>query len=218
MTATEKLKTFVHDQGIELVGIADITVLKGMPVGLPAEAASFLKYYPRAIVLGAQYGKLGRSARGRLVSRYMDNAALAVSDYLSEEGYDSLVIRPDEEFDPDNRYGLLSLKVLAKAAGLGWQGRSLLIVSPEYGPVHRWIAVLTDMDLEVNQPIPNQCGECSLCVDKCPCRALSLVQFDDHPTSRESVLDVDTCRGDDGCTVCIVVCPWLRLPSRRHRS
>lgn len=218
MSATEKLKSFVTDLDVELVGIADLTALKGMPVGLPPEAAGFLKYYPRAIVLGAQYGKLGRSARGRQVSRYMDNAALAVSDYLSEEGCNSLVIRPDEEFDPTHRYGLLSLKVLAKAAGLGWQGRSLLIVSPDYGPVHRWIAVLTDMDLQPNQPIPNQCGMCSLCVDKCPPQALSLVQFDDHPTSRETVLDVDACRGDDGCTICIVVCPWLRLPGRRHRS
>jgi epoxyqueuosine reductase QueG len=214
MTATEKLKSFVLNLGIELVGIADITVLKGMPVGLPPEAAGFLKHYPRAIVLGAQYGKLGRSARGRLVSHYMDNAALDVSDYLSEEGYNSLVIRPDEEFDLDNRYGLLSLKVLAKAAGLGWQGRSLLIVSPEYGPVHRWIAVLTDMDLQPDQPIPNQCGVCSLCVDQCPCQALNLVQFDDHPTSRETVLDIAACRGDDSCTVCIAVCPWTRLPSR----
>jgi len=97
---------------------------------------------------------------------------------------------------------------LAKGAGLGWQGRSLLIVSPEYGPIHRLVAVLTDMPLEPDQPIANRCEECSLCVDKCPEGALTLRQFEDHPESREDVLDVEACRGDYGCKVCMVVCPW----------
>jgi epoxyqueuosine reductase len=130
--------------------------------------------------------------------------------YLEQRGEPALVIHTEDEFDPRQRIGLLSLKVLAKGAGLGWQGRSLLIVNPEYGPVHRWIAVLTNMELQADRPIPNRCGECSVCVDKCPKGALTLVSFDDHPDRREDVLDIQACLGDEGCTVCLVVCPWAK--------
>ena len=91
--------------------------------------------------------------------------------------------------------GLVSLKALAKQAGLGWQGRSLLIVNPDHGPLHRLIAVLTDLDLEPDQPMRNRCGNCSACVEACPQGALSLVRFQDRPARRKEVLDVSKMRG-----------------------
>jgi epoxyqueuosine reductase len=85
-----------------------------------------------------------------------------------------------------------------------------LIVSPEYGPIHRWIAVLTNLELQPGEPIDNRCGECRLCIDKCPGGALRYAAFLAHPERREDVLDIRACRGDEGCTVCLVVCPWVK--------
>jgi epoxyqueuosine reductase QueG len=85
----------------------------------------------------------------------------------------------------------------------------LLIISPEIGPIYRCIGVLTDMDLSPDESMPNKCGDCTLCIDKCPQHALKLVRFDDHPARREDVLDVHACRGDKGCNVCLAVCPWI---------
>jgi epoxyqueuosine reductase len=209
MEQTEDLVTFVKDLGVDLVGVADLGRLQGMPVGLSSDAASFLDRYRYGIVMGAQFGKLGRGTSGTEVSLFLEKAALSVVERLEHVGQYGLIVHTEDEFDPITRMGLMSLKVLAKAAGLGWQGRSLLIVSPRYGPVHRWIAVLTGMALEAGEAIPNQCGDCSLCVDRCPQGALTLVTFDDHPQCREDVLDVGKCRGDYGCTVCITACPWL---------
>jgi epoxyqueuosine reductase len=158
--------------------------------------------------MGAQLGKLGKSASGTEVSLFRERAALSVVDRLEREGCRVLTVHTEDEFDPINRMGLLSLKVLAKATGLGWQGRSLLIVSPQVGPIHRWIAVLTDMELQDGTAIPNQCGDCTLCVEKCPAGALNPVLFDDHPARREDVLDIGLCKGDSGCTICLRVCPW----------
>ena len=104
--------------------------------------------------------------------------------------------------------GLLSLKALARAAGVGWQGRSLLVVSPGYGPLHRLGAVLTDMELQPDQPMENRCGDCSLCVENCPTCALTLAKFNDHPQQREEVLELYKCLGDNGCMICIESCPW----------
>jgi epoxyqueuosine reductase len=205
---TEHLKSFVRRLGIDLVGIADLSTLEGMPIGIPADSATFLERFQSAIVLGAQLGKLGKQASGSEVSAYLEKAGLQVLSYLERDGYRGLIIHTEDEYDPISRTGLLSLKVLAKGAGLGWQGRSLLIVSPAYGPIHRWIAVLTDLELQADEPIANQCGTCSICVDKCPHGALTLVSFDDHPRHRENVLNLEVCRGDDGCAVCLVACPW----------
>lgn len=58
--------------------------------------------------------------------------------------------------------------------------------------------------------IENKCGNCRLCVDTCPQKALNLVMFEDHPNTREEVLDINTCLGDNGCMVCIKACPWLK--------
>lgn len=210
MLETDHIKSFVRKLGIDLVGVADMTTLKGMPLGISAEGASYLDQFPRAIVLGAQHGKIGKKAKGGEVSIFLESAALKVMEYLEEKGKQGLIIHTDEEYNPVTRHGLLSLKVLAKAAGLGWQGRSLLIISPEYGPVHRWIAVLTDLDLSPDRSLSNMCAACCLCVEKCPQHALTFVPFEDHPESREAVLNVPACRGDDGCKVCMVVCPWIR--------
>jgi epoxyqueuosine reductase QueG len=131
-------------------------------------------------------------------------------EYLEDKGYRQLIIHTEDEFDPIKRLGFMSLKLLAKTAGLGWQGRSLLIISPEYGPLHRLVAILTDLPLQTNQTIKNGCSDCRKCIDACPQNALTFVAFEDHPSSREDVLDIKTCLGDNGCLVCILSCPWLK--------
>jgi len=203
------LQEFVKNLGVDLWGVADVDTLRGMPAGIPAAGMSFLNDYKSAVVLGAQQGKLGKDATGNDVSFFLERAALEIAGLLERAGYGALIIHTEDEFDPRRRMGLLSLKVLAKAAGLGWQGRSLLIVSPEYGPLHRLIAILTNKPLEPDEPVPNQCGDCTLCVDACPEDSLTLQNFDDHPENREDVLDTSTCLGDDSCMVCLSVCPWL---------
>jgi len=211
MNESEHLKSFITDLGIDRVGIVDLKVLKGIPTGLPALPVldSVLKNYRYAVVMGIPFGKLGSKASGRDVSKFMEKAIVEVVSFMEEKRCYALPIHTEDEFDPVGRIGLLSLKAMAHAAGLGWQGRSLLIVSPDHGPLHRLGAVLTNMELQPDQPIENQCGECSICVDKCPTHALTLVKFKNHPETREDVLDLQRCLGDDSCPVCIKVCPFV---------
>ena len=144
---TENLNRFIRKLGIDTFGIADMQLLKEIETGISIDLVKFINMFPYAIVLGAQYGKLGKKASGKDTSLFMEDAALSILEYLEDKGYRQLIIHTEDEFDPINRLGFISLKILAKAAGLGWQGRSLLIISPEYGPLHRLIAILTDMPL-----------------------------------------------------------------------
>jgi len=210
MNETAKLRSLAGKLGVDLFGVADLKRLQGLPLGMGGDPAGLTSKFRYAIVLGAQLNKLGEKATGTDVDFFLEKAVLQISAYLEKKEDRALIIHPEDELDPVKRLGLLSLKVLAKAAGLGWQGRSLLIVSPEYGPVHRWIAVLTNLDLQPGKPLANRCGDCTLCIDQCPQGSLTYVSFADHPERREDVLDIQTCKGDDSCRVCLEVCPWQR--------
>lgn len=207
---TENLRKYIKKLDIDAYGVADIHLLKEMETGIPIELKKFLDVFPYAIVLGAQYGKLGKKAFGGKTALFLEEAAFSIMEYLENKGNRQLIIHTEDEFDPINRLGFMSLKLLAKTAGLGWQGRSLLIISPKYGPLHRLIAILTDLPLQVNQVIKNECGNCRKCIEACPQNALTFVAFNDHPSRREDVLDIKTCLGDNGCLVCILSCPWLK--------
>jgi epoxyqueuosine reductase len=213
---TAELRALARELGVGLFGVADLGRLRGVPVGQGGDPAGLADKFRHALVLGAQLHKLGRKATGADLDLFLETAALRLSAYLEAKGDRALIIHPEDELDPARRLGLLSLKLLAKAAGLGWQGRSLLIVSPDYGPVHRWIALLTNLELEPGTPMENRCGDCRLCIDSCPQQALRLVPFADHPDRREDVLDIRACLGDDSCLVCIEVCPWLGRSGKRN--
>ncbi|NVM19326.1 MAG: epoxyqueuosine reductase [Candidatus Lokiarchaeota archaeon] len=207
---TENLKKHIKKLGVDIYGIADMQLLKKIETGLPTDMNDFIKMFPYAIVLGAQYGKLGKKASGGKTAFFLEEVAFSIMEYLEERGYRQLIIHTEDEFDPIRRLGFMSLKILAKTAGLGWQGRSLLIISREYGPLHRLIAILTDLPLQTNQIIENECGTCRICIDSCPKNALTFVNFNDHPSRREDVLNINSCLGDNGCMACILPCPWLK--------
>jgi epoxyqueuosine reductase QueG len=209
---TKTIKSYICNLGIDIVGIAGLSALCKIPVGLNIDLPDLFKKYPFAIVIGAQCRKISKHASGDETAVYLEKISYDIMGYLEKKQYQYLVIHPEDEYDPDNRMGLISLKILAKQAGLGWQGRSLLIISPVYGPIHRLIAILTNMPLNPDEPIQNKCGDCMVCVEKCPKKSLTLCRFDDHPDSREDILDVQTCLGDNGCMVCILKCPYLKKP------
>lgn len=145
-----------------------------------------------------------------MLIRKLRKSGIDVFTYFEEKRCPGLIIHTEDKFDPYHRMGLLSVKALAEGARLGWQGRYLLITFPEYGPVQRWMAVHTDMDMQADDPIVNRCGQCYLCIDKYPKGALTLAHFDDQPECRADVLDIQTYLGDDECKVCLAVCPWTK--------
>ena len=70
--------------------------------------------------------------------------------------------------------GMISLRVVGCAAGLGELGLSKLFLSPQFGPRQRMYAVLTDAELEpdplLTEPV---CDECGACLRGCPAEAIS---------------------------------------------
>lgn len=73
----------------------------------------------------------------------------------------------------------IQMKVAAQLAGLGFVGRSTLVVTPQYGPGVRWVTLLTDAELEPDPPFERdlcaeeaKCAGAGLCIKACPCGAI----------------------------------------------
>jgi epoxyqueuosine reductase QueG len=149
----------------------------------------------------------------------LDQIASRLASTLQREGYRAFPVPASQTVDEERLYGLFSHKLAAHLAGLGWIGKSCLLVAPEVGPRVRWASVLTDAPLTVGQPLVERCGGCTECVDACPAHAFTGRSFRaDEP--REVRFDVFKCKaylrrrgqqvGAEVCGICVYVCPYGR--------
>jgi len=205
---TNRIKDYALKLGADLVGVANISSLKGINTYIPNLFGSF----PRAISIAVRVEKFGSSVEEINSSftkqiELLENIALRVSNLIEEKGFKTLIIHPEDRIDLADERGLISNKAVAKAAGIGWLGKSLLVVTPKYGPRVRLVSIFTDMPLIPDKPLKCQCKDCQVCIVACPEKALKNVEFVDHPKSREEVLNLSKCKGESGCKVCMLVCP-----------
>ena len=109
-------------------------------------------------------------------------------------------------------------KTLATLSGLGWIGKSDLLITQEHGPRLRIGTLITDMPLAVDKPITeSSCGDCTACVDACPVKAIKGASWASG-SLRSSLLDVKRCNQHlwstrqtlgrkQTCAICLKVCP-----------
>lgn len=160
-------------------------------------------------------------------NQQLDLIAFNLCSKLEQLGGIALSIPASQPLDMTIYSSHISAKAVANAAGLGWQGKSLLVVTPKYGPRVRLATILTDLPLIPDKPIKNRCGSCSSCADACVAGAIRNVNTEFHYSSREEALDFKKCAdklvhefknlpGVDKpiCGICIKVCPWGRNPRK----
>ncbi len=155
-----------------------------------------------------------------IINQRLDIAASKVASFLNREKHRTLPISSAERTDPENAIPTVSHKMIAHIAGLGWIGKSCLLVTPEDGPRVRFITVLTDAPLEArNEPMPQRCGDCRTCVDICPVGAIRGRNYQ-AGEPREERLDFRKCQEYfdsqkismkwDVCGLCLYACPHGR--------
>nr|WP_320191311.1 4Fe-4S double cluster binding domain-containing protein [uncultured Desulfobacter sp.] len=162
------------------------------------------------------------------VNAQLDDIAIKTTNLLQSSGARALPIPASQILDSENWTSYISHKAVALAAGIGWQGKSLLIVNPDFGPRIRLITVLTDADLEPDAPIKNRCGKCNICKDHCPAGAILGTSTNSHYSSRSEAINLEKCvyqvRDVFGgiphtepliCGICIKVCPWGKKKSKK---
>lgn len=239
MELDERLRNVALEMGVDFYGVADLT---GARDEILRQGGEDVATYPRALTFGIALfdsivDGLPRRHEDRtvtvnylhhcydIVNCRLDEIASRLGGMLQRAGHRALPMPSSERFDSVRICAQFSHKLAAHIAGLGWIGKSCLLVTPEVGPRARWNSVLTDAPLEpTGAPMAERCGECRECIDACPQRAFTGRNFlDSEP--REERYDAAACErlfkeeGDEriACGMCIYACPWGRV-SRRQRQ
>ena len=141
---------------------------------------------------------------------FTDQLADDIAGFLSSKGYSAYSQSENNIYltgfyDENRKSTPLPHKIIAGLAGLGWIGRHNLLVTPEYGSAISMCTVLTDAPLNtvLNIPVSPQCGDCNICKDVCPVKAIKGSSWD-IGTSRDELVDVDKC---NTCLKCLVFLP-----------
>jgi epoxyqueuosine reductase QueG len=115
----------------------------------------------------------------------------------------------------------ISHKMVATRAGLGWIGKTDLLISKKFGPRLRLVTILLDRDPGVTAiPIDkSNCGRCNICVIKCPAQAANGMLCSTK-IPRDHFFNASKCREKCGelakqrlnvdvriCGLCVSVCP-----------
>jgi len=227
-----QLRILALSLGADYFGIADLSSAHDFILEQGEERVA---RYPRAVAIGMvlqdslvdllpdkdpEGAILYRHNSYDVVNQMLDQIGVRVANELQRAGYSAFPVPASRRTDDKNICGIFSQKLAAHLAGLGWIGKSCLLITPDHGPRVRWVSILTDAPLNpTGSPLEQCCGECTACVDICPQNAFTGKPFHrDEP--REARFDAAACdqyfremekkKSVSVCGLCLYVCPHGR--------
>jgi epoxyqueuosine reductase len=227
---TVKLESLAKDMGTTHFGIADLTPARQC---ISEQFGEFLTQFPRAIshgfvladgIVNTLVHHNNTAALNtywhyvyRIINPRIDSISLTLAQSLDEAGFQAFVVPASQTLDKSRLIGVFSHKLAAHLAGLGWIGKSALLITAEHGPRVRWGTVLTDAPLEAGTPMDDMCHDCDECVKACPAHALTGQVFD-KPRPRSEIFAREACYQylreretlHNACGMCVYICPFGR--------
>src|SRR5271157_2744310 len=158
---SKQCRDFASEAGADLVGVADLGPFRRAGGVIPSDllepystAIAIGVHLDDAVINGIQDVPTPEYARHyRAVNAALDGIAARLVSWITNQGFRASAVPASQIVDHQNLLGGISHKAVARMAGLGWQGKSLLIVSPQYGPRIRLATVLTDLPLTPDRPL-----------------------------------------------------------------
>jgi epoxyqueuosine reductase QueG len=148
----------------------------------------------------------------RQLNFFLDRGAFLLASEIQSLGFKALPIPASQIIDWKKQQSHVPHKKIGCLAGLGWIGRSNLLVNPDIGSRFRLVTILTDMPLSIDDPIDMNCGKCHQCIPVCPAQAIdeNSANFD-HWACFEKLKEFRNSGivGQYICGVCINACPGI---------
>lgn len=220
-TLTGEVEERARAAGAQLVGFAD---LEGI-AKLPRAVVIAMAHSPAVLRDADDMPNRAYSDEYFEFNRRLTEAAQGIAEVLAEAGFEARANPPTlERIDAHRLAASFPHKTAATRAGLGWVGKTVLLVTEQYGPAVRLASVLTEAPLLVGEPVAeSRCGDCVVCVEACPAGAATGEHwYAGRP--REEIFDAHACHRMCGqrsratgieagvCGICMAVCP--RRPRR----
>lgn len=176
-------------------------------------AMNYFQATPESAEAGAVKGRIARYAWGDDYHDAIEKRLDALDDWLKARGG-----RQRQYVDT----GPVLERDFAALAGIGWQGKSTMLLHPKLGPWCFLAALITTLPFEPDTPMRDHCGKCTRCLDACPTgaitqphrvdarRCISYLTIENKGSIPE---EFRTLIGDRiyGCDECLEVCPWNRF-------
>lgn len=114
--------------------------------------------------------------------------------------------------------GALVDTAVARRAGIGFIGKNGLVISKEFGSYMYLGELITNLEIEPDQPVDYDCGDCRRCLDACPTSCLigdgtmSAKRCLSFQTQVKGMMDLEFRRKIKtviyGCDICQICCPY----------
>ncbi|HFI0666248.1 TPA: tRNA epoxyqueuosine(34) reductase QueG [Streptococcus suis] len=114
--------------------------------------------------------------------------------------------------------GALVDTAVARRAGIGFIGKNGLVISKEFGSYMFLGELVTNLDIEPDQPVDYDCGDCNRCVEACPTSCLIGDSTMDarrclsFQTQDKGMMDLEFRKKIKtviyGCDICQICCPY----------
>lgn len=216
----DKIRKIIMDLGADVCGIGTIDRFTEAPKGFAP--TDIYKDCKSVISFGIALPKGLLMVEPRLVYSHFNNDICMKVDEIAMKAAKEIeklsggicvpvpCDAPSEYWDAENltAKGLISMKHTAVLCGIGQQGKSTLLLNPQYGNRLTVGAILTNLELKSDPLCENICiPGCNKCVDSCPVHAIgegSVNQKLCRPNTYGK-----TKRGFDtvDCDTCRSVCP-----------
>lgn len=117
----------------------------------------------------------------------------------------------------------------AAQAGIGWHGKSTMLINERLGTWFFLAEVLTTLELPTDEPARDRCGKCERCITACPTGAITAphkldarrcISYLTIELKGPIPLELRPLIGDRifGCDDCLDACPWNRFAQVSRES
>jgi epoxyqueuosine reductase len=117
----------------------------------------------------------------------------------------------------------------AAAAGIGWHGKSTMLIDEKLGTWFFLAEILTTLELPADEPGRDRCGKCERCITACPTGAITAphkldarrcISYLTIELKSAIPLELRPLIGDRifGCDDCLEACPWNRFAKVSRES
>jgi epoxyqueuosine reductase len=223
----EELLSALLDNGAAAAGVADLNLAAGAMDSHAdgrlkrfERAVSFLIPFPRSVIEELLEGpSLTYLHYYRAVNTLIDDLSIRLSARLEALGYEAFPVPSSQRTGKHKLDSIFPHRVAAHLAGLGWIGKSGCLITETFGPRVRLGTILTSAPLPPDETMQVRCGDCMLCTEACPAKAIKGVLFAPEVPLQER-LEPQLCDsyqnevrsrfGKRVCGLCLAACPYGR--------
>jgi epoxyqueuosine reductase len=176
-------------------------------------ALNYFNGDPKAGDTPAATGRIARYARGDDYHDLIESKLDKIDEFLREfGGQQKCYVDTGPVLERDH----------AAEAGIGWHGKSTMLIDERLGTWFFLAEVLTTLELPLDEPVPDRCGTCERCIKACPTGAIRAphrldarrcISYLTIELKGSIPLELRPLIGNRifGCDDCLDACPWNRF-------